>query len=137
MRFAILADIHGNVPALEAVLDDLERHAVDGIMVAGDIIGGAQPLKTLQLLRPLKVWMIRGNGEKYYLDYAAGTAPESWQWSEQWASMRWLYRRLTAPTLEFLASSSRTTRSELSRSSISSPRSRLSATPDDLVASRA
>lgn len=103
MRFAIIADIHGNVSALEAVLEDLQRHAVDGIMVAGDVVGGAQTLETLQLLRSSATWIIRGNGEKYYLDYDAGKAPEAWHWSKQWASMRWLYRRLTGPMLEFLA----------------------------------
>ncbi|MCP4398261.1 MAG: metallophosphoesterase family protein [bacterium] len=104
MRFAIIADIHGNMPALEAVLDEIQRHTVDGLMVAGDVIGGAQPLETLQLLRSSTNWIIRGNGENYYLTYDTGNAPETWRWSQQWASMRWVYHRLTRSTLEFLAS---------------------------------
>ena len=35
MKLAALAAIHGNLPALEAVLEDIQRHAVDGILVAG------------------------------------------------------------------------------------------------------
>ncbi len=104
MQFAILADIHGNVPALEAVLNDIHHHSIDGLIVAGDIVGGAQPCEALQLLRSSSSWLIRGNGENYYLTYDAGKAPEFWHWSKQWASMRWLYHRLTRPTLEFLAS---------------------------------
>jgi predicted phosphodiesterase len=37
MRLAVLADIHGNLPALRAVLKDLERFEIDGIIVAGDV----------------------------------------------------------------------------------------------------
>lgn len=37
-KLAILADIHGNLPALEAVADDLARHGVDRVVVAGDLI---------------------------------------------------------------------------------------------------
>ena len=40
MRLAILADIHGNLPALEAVLEDVTKQNVDRILVAGDLTGG-------------------------------------------------------------------------------------------------
>jgi predicted phosphodiesterase len=38
MRLAFLADIHGNLPALEAVLRDLRRHAPDQVYLAGDLV---------------------------------------------------------------------------------------------------
>jgi len=40
VRLAVLADVHGNLPALEAVLADVQQHSVDGIIVAGDLVGG-------------------------------------------------------------------------------------------------
>ena len=40
MRFAILADVYGNLPALEAVLSEIDRDPNDGIIVAGDLTGG-------------------------------------------------------------------------------------------------
>ena len=46
MKLAILADIHANLPALEAVLADVQQYGVDGIIVAGDLIGGGpQPVQ--------------------------------------------------------------------------------------------
>jgi len=47
----MLADVHGNLPALEAVLADLQPEKTDGMIVAGDLIGGPQPNETIQLLR--------------------------------------------------------------------------------------
>ena len=39
MRIAILADIHGNLPALEAALYHLEGLQVDQVVIAGDVVG--------------------------------------------------------------------------------------------------
>ena len=63
MRLAVLADVHGNLPALEAVLADVQRQGADGIIVAGDLTAGPQPVETMRLLRSLGSWMIRGNNE--------------------------------------------------------------------------
>ena len=105
MRLAVLADIHGNLPALEAVLADVQQHEVDGIIVAGDIIGGGpQSVEAIRLLRLLDCWMIRGNNEGYFLAYDAGTAPNGWRVGDQWAAMRWSYLRLGREMLDFIAS---------------------------------
>jgi predicted phosphodiesterase len=47
MRIAVLADIHGNLPALRAVLGELDRDPVDAVVVAGDVVGGPLPLEAL------------------------------------------------------------------------------------------
>jgi predicted phosphodiesterase len=45
MRLAIISDIHGNVPALEAALADIERHGTDRLVCLGDVASfGPQPL---------------------------------------------------------------------------------------------
>ncbi len=104
MRLAILADIHGNLPALEAVLADVAHQGVDGIIVAGDFVDRPQPLETVHMLRALGCWMIRGNRENYLLAYDRGDAPERWHVSIQWAGLRWLYRQLDREALGFMAS---------------------------------
>ncbi len=66
MRVAVLADIHGNLPALEAVLAELDRLAVDRVVLNGDIAGGPLPGETLARLTELgerAVW-VHGNGER-------------------------------------------------------------------------
>ena len=102
MRIAVLADIHSNIPALNAVLRDMERYTLDGIIIAGDLIGGPQPNETLRLLRLLNPWMIRGNSDDYVVQLDAGQAPAAWWPSKQWAFTRWTYNRLTRDHLKFL-----------------------------------
>jgi predicted phosphodiesterase len=103
-RLAVLADVHGNLPALEAVLLDIEQQDVDGIIAAGDYLtSGPSPVEVVRLLRSLDAWMIRGNAEGYFLSYRAGDAPETWYKSYQWAGMRWSYQQLDSETLDFIA----------------------------------
>jgi predicted phosphodiesterase len=105
MRLAILADVHSNLPALQAVLADVQRRDVDGIVVAGDLIGGApQVVETVRLLRSCGSWMIRGNNDSYFVAYQAGDVPDGWRVNRQWAAMRWSYRQLDRETLDFMAS---------------------------------
>jgi predicted phosphodiesterase len=103
MRLAILADIHGNLPALEAVLDDVAKEGVGGILVAGDLTGGPQSQEVADRLRALRAWVIRGNREEYLRLLDAGTAPAQWHESEQWAALRWEYSRLDRATLAWVA----------------------------------
>ncbi len=66
MRIAVFADVHGNLPALRAVVAEIDRDPVDGIVVAGDVVGGPLVAETLELLasRPEPVHWIRGNAER-------------------------------------------------------------------------
>jgi predicted phosphodiesterase len=65
MRVAGLFDIHGNLPALEAVLQAVRQAGVDRIVVGGDVVPGPMPRETLQRLLDLDlpVQFIHGNGE--------------------------------------------------------------------------
>lgn len=103
MRLAILADVHGNLPALEAVLADARAQGVDGYVVAGDLLLGAPfPLETFDRLRALNAWIIRGNNDLYFTRYDSGAAPETWQTRAQWALLRWSYARLDRDALNYL-----------------------------------
>ena len=66
MRVAALYDIHGNLPALEAVLAEIERERVDAIVVGGDIASGPpQPREVVELVRSLpNAHCIRGNADR-------------------------------------------------------------------------
>lgn len=75
MRVAAIYDIHGNLPALEAVLQDIRREGVDEIVVGGDVIPGPMPCETLATLLDLDVPLrfIMGNGDREVLAQLAGT----------------------------------------------------------------
>jgi predicted phosphodiesterase len=103
MRLAILADTHGNRPAVEAVLADLERHAVDGILVAGDLTGGPHAVETIRLLRERGATFIRGNSDNGPVLYATGQGPAAWRTDHQFALLRWGYRLLDGETVAFIA----------------------------------
>ena len=65
MRVAALADIHGNLPALEAVLADVEREKPDLIVFCGDVASGPMPAETIDLLRTMKdARFVRGNADR-------------------------------------------------------------------------
>ena len=65
MRVAVLNDIHGNLPALEAVLAEVRAAAVDRIVVGGDVLPGPMPCETMDVLLGLDqpVEFLYGNGE--------------------------------------------------------------------------
>jgi putative phosphoesterase len=102
MRLAILADIHGNIPALEAVLKEVENDAVDGFIVAGDMVAGPNSVDVLNRLREIDARMIRGNNENYLLRFASGEAPDWWYTAHQWSFMQWNYRRMDEDSLNFI-----------------------------------
>jgi predicted phosphodiesterase len=66
VRIAVLADVHGNAPALRAVLEEIDREPVEAIVVLGDIVGGPLIRPTLELLaaRPEPVTWVAGNAER-------------------------------------------------------------------------
>ncbi len=66
MRIAALYDIHGNAPALEAVLEETGRLEVALTVVGGDVVAGPMPRETLALLLECKIPMhfVRGNADR-------------------------------------------------------------------------
>jgi predicted phosphodiesterase len=102
MRVAALYDVHGNLPAVEAVLREIETETetVELILVGGDVASGPMPKEALQLLRSLgdRVRFVRGNADRV-LDFgvAGGGDAEGWKRARLWVA-----ERLDADDLRFL-----------------------------------
>ncbi|MCB9898830.1 MAG: metallophosphoesterase family protein [Planctomycetes bacterium] len=73
---AIISDIHGNLPALEAVLRDARSAGIDRVLCLGDIVGyGADPVRCLELVREVADQIIMGNHEHAVLVGPMGFNP--------------------------------------------------------------
>jgi predicted phosphodiesterase len=114
MRVAAIYDIHGNLPALEAVLRDVLAAGVDRIVVGGDVIPGPMPRESLSALFALDIptAFIHGNGEREVLAMRAGvetgTVPERFR-----PAMRWTAEQLDDETVRLIDGWPSTTRLRL------------------------
>ncbi|MEH0841415.1 metallophosphoesterase family protein [Micromonospora sp. CPCC 205711] len=74
-RVAVLSDIHGVLPALEAVLAEPDVAAADLIVLTGDLAAGPQPVEVLDLLAGLgeRARWVRGNADRELVEARAGT----------------------------------------------------------------
>jgi len=89
MRYAVIADIHANLAALDAVLEDIRKKGgVDEMWCLGDIVGyGPDPAPCIELLRQLKPVCVAGNHDravigKIELSYFNPLAAAACQWTE-------------------------------------------------------
>ncbi len=89
MRRAIISDIHGNLHALEAVLGDIGREAVEDVVCLGDVVGyGAFPAECLALVRQHCSLVVCGNhdhavGHDYLLEAYYDEARQSLEWTRE------------------------------------------------------
>jgi putative phosphoesterase len=92
MRVAALPDVHGNAPALAAVLEELGREEPDLVVFCGDLTWGSLPQETLALVRELDVLAryVRGNADRMVGVELEGRGP-------------WMTSHHTADDLAFLA----------------------------------
>ncbi len=94
MRVAALYDVHGNLPALEAVLAEIPDDAA--IVVGGDVAMGPLPSETLERLRSVgdRVRWIRGNADRELAPGEDGLAPPD--------VLAWAREQLSAEQIQFL-----------------------------------
>jgi predicted phosphodiesterase len=94
--FAVLADIHGNLPALEAVLADLERVRPEHVVIAGDFVNrGPQSRVVLERIAPLGYPAISGNHDTWLASLARGEKlPDGWE-TPWWTPVRLAVGELT------------------------------------------
>jgi predicted phosphodiesterase len=99
MRVAVLNDVHGNLPALEAVLIEVEQMQPDAIVFGGDIIAGPMPRETLERVRNLgNAHLIRGNADRIAVEVRAGVRRGGEGLDE------WVGQQLTDEEAEYLGS---------------------------------
>jgi predicted phosphodiesterase len=103
MRIAILADIHGNLRALDAVVEDIEGRGVDEVIVGGDLVGrGPQGAGVVDRVRELGWPSVRGNHEDYMIAFAREEVDPDWLVSDHWAASRWMAGELGAERVDYL-----------------------------------
>src|SRR5437899_3129576 len=96
---AVLSDVHGVLPVLQAVLDEPDVVAADLIVVTGDLAAGPLPVETLDLLMGLgdRVRCLKGNSDRELVEHRqgkAGTIPDP--------IVPWAAEQLRDEHLEFL-----------------------------------
>lgn len=114
MRIAVLADVHGNLPALEAVLEDVQRHHVDRLVANGDLVNRAPDgAAVVRRLLALGTDLTLGNHDDLMRALVEGDqrVPEAFHRDPFWEASRWCARELDAAgLLSALASAPMTVR---------------------------
>jgi putative phosphoesterase len=101
MRVAAISDIHGNLPALEAVLAEVQRQKPDLRVFCGDVASGPMPAETIDLLLTLKdARFVRGNADRGLVEEFDGKPPS--EWPGPFAD--WCARQIARRHRDFLAS---------------------------------
>ncbi len=122
MQVAVLSDIHGNLPALEAVLADVSETGVEELWCLGDVVGyGASPTECTDLVRERCATVLVGNHDLAVLG-ALDTSTFSGAAS---AAVEWTKERIGAEQLAYLGT--------LSPSDTSRPAALYHASPRDPV----
>ena len=105
MKIAALYDIHGNLPALEVVLKEIEREGVDVIVVGGDIGPGPMSLDVLEVLQNMgdRVKWIRGNCEREVVEFFDGGAVSYIKAKQVRESMEWTVGQMERKQRDFMA----------------------------------
>lgn len=105
MKIAFISDIHGNAIALEAVLEDIEKHDIDKIYVLGDICyRGPEPRRSLDLVRSLHTEVIKGNADEWVVrGVQEGEVPEK-ALELMNLERQWIVSQLEPSDIDYLAS---------------------------------
>lgn len=105
MKIAALYDIHGNLPALNAVLEELEEIKPDSIVIGGDIVSGPMPKQSLEKVLSLneKANFIRGNGDREVVMAFDGKALPPAMSEKGREKTKWVAEQLTNAQKSFLS----------------------------------
>jgi putative phosphoesterase len=100
VRLALISDIHGNLAALEAVLEEIGREGVDEILCLGDVAVGPQPSETLDRVRELGCPVVLGNWDASFI---RGFPEHASEVGRQLVEMgKWWADHLSAEQLAFI-----------------------------------
>ena len=94
-RIAVLADVHGNVPALEAVIEDVTSQQPDEVLVGGDLVGrGPCGKQVVRRINEMGWRSVRGNHEDYLLAFRQERVKGHWLTAPEWSAARWMAAEL-------------------------------------------
>jgi predicted phosphodiesterase len=95
-RPAILSDVHGNLPALEAVRQDLSQFRANQLIVAGGLVNvGPFSAQVVERIVESGWVVIRGNGELFLLDHGTPRSPDRWNDPTGFAMLPWLAHQVS------------------------------------------
>lgn len=106
IRVAAIYDIHGNLPALEAVLREIDRTDVDLIVVGGDVASGPMPRQTIERLMELgdRATFVRGNADRELIAHFDGSLSTPAGEADIWfVRDGWAASQITKHQRDFLA----------------------------------
>jgi putative phosphoesterase len=97
MSVAALYDIHGNLPALDTVIAELERDPPDAVVIGGDVAAGPMPNEVLERLHalPWPVHWLRGNADRALVMSFDGTVPAELRDHPIWIADAWTATRIS------------------------------------------
>jgi len=99
MKLALIADVHSNLEAFNAVLANIKRQRIKNILCIGDIVGyGADPNKCCDIIKEKKIICVQGNHDLNSVDL------KKLEWYNQYAAaaLRWTNKQLTDENKDFL-----------------------------------
>jgi len=99
MKFAIIADIHGNLEAFRVVLDDIQKQRCTHQVCIGDVVGyGANPHQCLEIVRKMNIPCVKGNHDEYCStdEHTEGFNPAAAQ------AVQWTRKQLTDEERQWL-----------------------------------
>ncbi|MDZ7372382.1 MAG: metallophosphatase family protein [candidate division KSB1 bacterium] len=101
MRIAILSDIHANLEALIAVLEDIEKQDLDAVLCLGDVVGyGPDPVECINTMKTISLFVLAGNHDHAAVDL---TSAQDFNPVAR-AAVEWTRRQLDEPARAYLAS---------------------------------
>ena len=101
MKIAIFTDIHGNLPALKSILEDIKKNNIERIICLGDIVGlGPKSKECLDLIKDNNIEMVLGNNE---LNIIYGTQIDKSIEEEEKKHYDWIRDTLNNDDITFLS----------------------------------
>lgn len=106
MLVAAIGDIHGNLPALEAVLLEIDEEGIHTILNTGDcVVGFPWPDEVIELLRDRQIPTVQGEMDRFAVRFLRKQQSFKDKWSQaEYDALQWTHENMRSENLEFLRS---------------------------------